>query len=314
MTNSEDFRFERTSAHSHTALSEFIIKQTKNRSATPEYLQWWFMNNPVSSSMQHALLNGRIAGFASTNNFKMYYEGEEKTVAMPQKVLTDSQLRGKGLFSKLYFKTEEENIQLNHVDFFLTFTNDASTPIFINKFGYKRGISPDVLLIFPGLNVLLSKHVYSVVELPEKKSEYHFTASTLSNSIIKNAEYFRWRYFSFSNEIIMLTSENGAETQSIFLKRVVKSKIPFYAVLDIVAESEAGVTQMLRYALHYSLRKLSAGLMTLDHPQINSAMKNFLHYKVKNRFHFLVKGKNQEETNTLAATKFNFTFGDLDFI
>jgi hypothetical protein len=314
MATSDDFIFERTTTAGLHSLSEFIREQTGNKNATAEYLQWWFLKNPVSCSLHHAILNGKMAGVAATNNFRMLFNGGQKIVAMPQKVLTDSALRGRGLFSKLYFKTEEENLQTNHAGFFLTFTNDASTPLFIRKFGYTRGISPDVLLIFPGVNSLLASKKYFVGSNLAQQQNIQLANIVIDNSIVKDENHYRWRYFSYNDKIVMLTATHDSSIQVIFLKRVVKGKIPFYAVLDVVADSESGVSQMLRHALHYSLHKFSAGLMVLNHQQVEGVIKNFLYIRVKNRFHFLVKGKSEDETATLATTKFNFTFGDLDFI
>ncbi|HLG34468.1 MAG TPA: hypothetical protein VI757_06260 [Bacteroidia bacterium] len=314
MTNSEAIQFERTTEKHLSAVSQFISLQTGNEKATPSYLQWWFLKNSVSCSLQHVELNGNIAGIAATNNFRINFQGAQHLVAMPQKVLTDSRLRGQGLFSKLYLKTEEENLKVNHVDFFLTFTNEASTPVFLRKLGYKKGISPDVFLIFPGISNLFSRKKYEVTSNLEQRDDYRFSATGFNNSFIKDDIYFKWRYFSFEDDIVMITHRHEHKPEAIFLKRVVKSKIPFYAVLDIVSESEESASLLIRYALNYSVRNFSAGLMALNHQRVEPVFKKFIRYRVRSRFHFLVKGKNETETESLAQTKFNFTFGDLDFI
>lgn len=314
MTSSEDFHFEKTTEKELDSLSRFISLQTENENATPAYLHWWFLKNSVSCSLQHAELNKNIAGLATTNNFRINYLGDNQVVAMPQKVLTDSRLRGKGLFSKLYFKTEEENLKVNHVDFFLTFTNEASTPVFLNKLGYKKGISPDIILIFPGVSSVVSRKKYDTEYNLEQRNDIRFSVTDFNNSFIKDNIYFKWRYFSFKDNIILISHRHKLKPDAIFLKRIVKGRIPFYAVLDIVSDSEQTTSLLIRDALHFAVRNFSAGLMTLNHRMVEQSLKKFIRYRVRNRFHFLVKGRSEAHTNILAQTKFNFTFGDFDFI
>lgn len=307
MTASDQILFARTSDKDLAALSRFIIHETKNAKATPEYLRWWFFQNPVSASMQHAVANEKIAGMATTNNFRMSFEGNEKQVAMPQKVLTDAGLRGQGLFSKLYFKTEEENLQQNKIDFFLTFTNAASTPIFLKKFGYRNGISPDVFVIMPSATDFFRTKKY---ELRAPASSSQFQPLNIANAIVKNKEHFHWRY-SLAAEPVTRISEGDSE---IYLKRIFKNRIPFYAVLDFISVSDQSTARLIHHSLHYSVRKLAAGLLLMSHEIITPVIRRFVHFRIKNRFSFLVKGKDHLMTEKLSQEKFNFTFGDLDFI
>ncbi len=66
---------------------------------------------------------------------------------MPQKVLTDANLRGQGVFGKVYSASEQACRR--GADFFLTVTNAASTPIFLGKFGYQRTAVPRMAALLP---------------------------------------------------------------------------------------------------------------------------------------------------------------------
>ena len=295
------------------SIAEFIRQENKDSHISKEYLRWWYFQNPSNSfSFRHYLFENKVVGMATTNNFHIQTEAGKKTAAMPQKVLTSASMRGKGLFGKLYRQTEKDNIE-NNVDHFLTITNEMSTPIFLGKFGYMRGLCPDVITILPNIKGFLKSKNY---ELVAPDSVTH-SQKPLINAFIKSAEHFRWRYSPDSGEeavILKVKGSTGEIAGFVFLKKIYKKRLPLYILLDllILEESEAG--QLLTEAVKYASRKLSLGLLALDREDLSSHWQKFAHRRVKNRFNFLVKGINERETKRLAETKFNFTFGDLDFI
>ena len=185
-------------------VSDFIAIENENESMSSSYLIWWYFQNPFKSwSFFKVLFNDNICGISTTNNFIFNYNESSVKVAMPQKVLTAKSMRGKGLFSKAYFASEEHNIS-EGVDFFLTFTNAASTPIFIDKFKYSKGISPKLyFLLSSPIHLFCSNKVRAVDDFNAR----FFSGKTYktSNSILKDLKYFQWRYLTNNpNQYIIL--------------------------------------------------------------------------------------------------------------
>ena len=139
-----------------------------------------------------ATLEGHIEGYATTNNFQFRINDKLCWVAMPQNVLTSHKLRGKGVFQLLYQKTELDNIEQNNVDYFITFTNELSTPIFLKKFGYINGKCPDVLI-----SLFNPFHLFFNVQYKREdslESLHQDECHSMNNSILKSKEYYQWRY------------------------------------------------------------------------------------------------------------------------
>lgn len=195
----------RSSDHVTCPVSEAELAETEalmeqeSGPVSPGYLRWWFFENPARLFSFFVLkVDGLISGMATMNGFKFATPDGHKLVGMPQKVLVRKELRGKGYFGELYFSSERDNLQKKS-DFFLTFTNAASTPIFLGKFGYKRGICPDVVVIPFDPGALLKTARCSVVEAIDPAPG--FAASLqFENGIVKDREFMSWRYSLFRAE------------------------------------------------------------------------------------------------------------------
>ena len=303
----------KTKATDLPVLTDFINLENGDTGMSAEYLNWWFFQNPSNSfSFWHYLYDNELVGVATTNNFHLQTPDGRKTAAMPQKVLTSASMRGKGLFGKLYWQTEKDNLE-NGVDYFLTITNEMSTPIFLKKFGYLRGQCPDVITILPSVKALVSGKNYEEV----RSSVITDTQKHQNNAFIKDAEHLRWRYSSDAPQksiILKVTGKSGEVAGYVFLKKIYKKRLPLYILLDLLILQESAAEQLLSEAVKYATRKLSLGLLALDREDLSEHWSKFMHRRVQNRFNFLVKGRDEEETQQLAETKFNLTFGDLDFI
>ena len=153
-----DIKLEKIEKTDLSELKTLALENGGNKNMHEHYFEDVYFNNPSKShSLWKAVVDNRIEGFATTNNFECELDNNNFLVAMPQNVLTSVKLRGKGMFNKLYYKTEHDNIQNNKVDYFMTFTNKLSTPIFLTKFGYLKGKCPDLL-------VFLSNHLHLIIK------------------------------------------------------------------------------------------------------------------------------------------------------
>lgn len=299
-----------------TELAETAALMTDELGApvSPDYLQWWYFLNPTGVFSFFVLKReGRIAGMATMNDFQFTMTEGVKLVGMPQKVLVAEELRGQGLFGALYFAAERENLQ-KKADFFLTFTNAASTPIFLKKFGYRRGVCPDLVIIPFDPFALLKSRRYEVASAIAS-SPGGGAALRFENGIKKDREFLRWRYSAFRPEqyVVLRVGEEAGVLGWVVLKKTRKFGLPFVLLMDLVADEPAAVETLVDQAALYCFRRFSAALAALDHPGISAALSKRRHRRIAGRFNFLVKGRDEEATEALSRARFSFSFGDLDF-
>ncbi|TCZ73113.1 hypothetical protein [Flaviaesturariibacter aridisoli] len=282
-----------------------------NERLEPAFLQHWYFNNPSHSfSIETVWLDGRPEGMATSNNFRFRINGRERLVAMPQNVLTSDAVRGKGLFGKLYFRTEAAN-RAAGADTFLTFTNELSTPIFLQKFGYRRGRCPDVLLHPFHPLALLSSYRFRTLAGPEA-----LPLSTLhrpENALLKDAAWYGWRYAAYAPGVIRFVevSKGGRVLGALVLKKEKKKGLPFFLLMDAVAPDEATFAEVLRAAPVAATRAGAPFLLMYD---AGFAPPRGPYKRIRNRFNFLVKGTDAADTEALAETDFRLFFGDMDIV
>ena len=310
---SESRSLVKTQVSDLASMADFVRKENNDSHISSDYLKWWyFQNSSKSFSFWQYNFENSIVGMATTNNFRIQATDGIKLAGMPQKVLTSETMRGKGLFGKLFWQTEKDNLE-NGVELFLTFTNEMSTPIFLKKFGYLRGKCPDVIMAYPSLKAMFGKQRYEVVE----NARIEQTPAAKPNEFVKDADYFNWRYFSNNIEPTLklrVFNEDKSVAGYIFLKKVFKKKLPLFVLLDLLPIIEGTESLLLAEAVKYASKHLSLGLLALDNSRLSPIWANHFHKRIENRFNFLVKGKTEEESLELAKTDFDFAFGQLDFI
>lgn len=312
---SESESIAKTSQLELDAVASLIAREDGNRNISSAYLRWWYFQNPSRSfSIFHVRKGETIEGMATTNNFSMKLEDRQVCVAMPQKVLTSEKVRGKGYFGRLYRHTESDNIAQG-VDCFLTFTNAMSTPIFLKRFGYRRGISPSIFVV-PSLFAIFKKASYRLVN---QFDETYLSRSDLihpGNSVKKDMEYFNWRYFGYkANRFAVLNFVGGNRENEgyVVLKRKTVMHIPLYVVMDIITHNPANAVRLLGEALKYAARNLVLGIMVLENNIFPSSLPFAFCMTWSGKLNFLVKGRTEDQTSTLASVRFNWFGGDLDF-
>jgi hypothetical protein len=296
------------------AISKLALNNGGNQRLTESYIQNWYLENPSNSISLCKVVDkeGNIEGYATSNNFMFTIEGKSSLVAMPQNVLTSLKVRGKGLFNQLYFKTESDNLIENKVDCFLTFTNKASTPIFLNKFFYERGQCPDI--IFTAFNFL---DLFSSFECRRLSSinEIIFTSIYMQdNAMQKNVAYFKWRYKMYTDKELHIieVKKKGIVIGYAFLKVITKKGIKCLLLMDIISETDKNFSGIVKACFAYAARKVFIGIIMFEGAFV--IRKRVARIRLKNRLNFLTKGKTPEFTQHLSKLNFNFFFGDLDIV
>lgn len=296
-----------------TELRDLAYNNGGNKNLTSEYIDHWYYKNPSGyCSLWKAFAKGKIEGFATTNNFEFVINGKICRVAMPQNVLTSVNVRGKGVFNKLYFKTEADNIENNKTDYFLTFTNKLSTPIFLNKFGYANGKCPPIIITFFNLvNALKNKSYKRVTDLDSINIPKPYS---FNNALNKTTEHIKWRYSRYSSQEMHIIEINKTEKilGYAFLKAEKKKGIPFLILMDIFCENEESVGAVIAACRTYTAKNFFLFMIMFE--LIDPYVKKRRSFSIKDRFNFLVKGKTADETKMLSWVNFNFFFGDLDIL
>jgi len=296
-----------------------LLASVNDDNTSAEYLNSWYWKNPFKScSIAICEEDGEIEGVATTNNLQMLINGQKKLVAFPQKIATSSKIRGKGYYTKLYTKNEEDNYDTHKVDYLMAFSNHISTPLYKKKFSYKIASSPIIAFLAPRL--FLGMHKTSYKEVVDFDFEYLNTQDLLQqgNAIIKEAAYIKWRYNINADHAFYTKLEVKKGEQILgyaVVKKAFKKKVPFLYLLDVITNNKANVSIILRAARNFAARKLTTGVLLFKNDKMNDGITGtFLKFILKNKLNFIVKGVNDQESEQLVNTQFNFDFGDLDFM
>ena len=184
----KEFQFQQIKEADFPEIEKLAIENGGNSSLNVNALKHQYFNNPSKSfTFWKVVGQNKIEGYATTNNFQFILENKKIFVGMPQNVLVSEFVRGSGLFGKLYNLTEKENREEKSIDTFLTFTNEISTPIFIKKFKYLRGMCPDLTFYISFIHFLKKDLNYVFLKtISEIDFDSFKVPIQLNNSIIKN--------------------------------------------------------------------------------------------------------------------------------
>lgn len=280
-----------------------------NAHAEAEHLRHWYLGNPTgSSSVMLGLLNGRVVGMATTNDH--YFNGPDgrALVAMPQKVLTDASLRGQGIFGNLY-KASEEVGRRKGVGFFLTVTNAASTPIFLQRFGYQRLPSPRMLVVAPALGPVRGAAADVPWTVPAAVRPDAWTME-------KEEAHMRWRFGGAGGvgRVDQAFRFADGSTGRLFLKRIKRKGVPLLLLLDGHAADDRLLRMLLVQARRIARRQGCVALLVLAEERMVRATSGMLRHTVSSGLNLLVKGLDEAHTTRLLRQRFSIAFGDLDFL
>ena len=288
------------------ALSAFMESQGQDR-CSAAYLEHWYFRNPSgSASVIIGEMDGRIVGMATTNDHIFEKAGEEVLVGMPQKVLTDEAIRGQGVFGRLHAAAEKACLDRG-VEMFLTVTNAASTPIFIERFGFRRLPVPRMALLLPSIGAV---PIHSEGCGPPGER----APSQDTWRMKKDAVHFSWRYTQNPlKEYTFLQVSDDDNGGWIVLRRIRRARLPMSLLMDMVPERGGTGTKPLKMARRLALHQRSLGLLALEESWNGSSLRRASVGTRSSGLTLLVKGKDGAHTQALLDHRFDLAFGDLDF-
>jgi GNAT superfamily N-acetyltransferase len=290
------------------ALAAFMRTQGAG-GADADYLRHWYFRNPsCSASVVLGELEGRIVGMATTNDHHFVRQGQRALVAMPQKVLTDANVRGRGIFGKLYRAAETAALERG-VDFFLTVTNAASTPIFLERFGYRRLPSPRAALLpaVPGRCRLVQvERITTAIDAGPAQ------AWAMERSTAHRA----WRYdhVLFPEYLLRTMPMADGVQRTAVLRHVKRMGLPMLLLLDLWPMCTEHDAELLAALRRLAWAERAAGVLLLEDAHMHAALRG--QWPVLRRssgFNLLLKGQGPEQEAQLVEQGFDLAFGDLDF-
>ena len=317
MANSEEITLHQATTADLADIVALNRAENDDQQMTADYLNWWYFQNPFNSfSFFLSRIGTRACGMCSSNDAPFLINGRSWKAGFIQKVLTSNEVRGKGLFGKLYVQTDSDFLSRGG-DCFLAFPNAVAKPIYLAKYNYNHGVYPDLtLLITNPLHVAASSEYEEISKLDE--AFFQQPVFQFENAAAKNTQFLNWRYLTHHSPhyryVALAVRRAGALVGYVFLKKIKKKGLPVFVLMDVAFHQQAELAHLMRQARVYAAKQLSVGLLYMGNPLIDAATRGVGRKVWRRQFDFLVKGKNQAETEELAEVEFNFFFGDLDFI
>ena len=316
MQKSDDIRVYEAQRTDVPRIKELIRIENDEPGITETYLDWWYFQAPGSRPSVVIAENGQdqLVGMTTMRNIPLWHRGQVVQMAMPQKVLTAESVRGKGLFGRLYRAAEAVNAGQNVVNF-LAFPNLVARPIYLAKFSYVVGQSPDIWLIPLPMGALRPR-----VKLHERFDRAVLAAAAgqkVENTFVKDAEYLIWRYEQnpLEKPVYKVGLYRGDTLVGYaVLATTVKRGILLACLMDMFCLPGEDMRPLVGQVKRAAASLGAYALLTLEHPQLVCFRDTWMTYTVKNRFNFIVKGQDAQWAEDLAGRRFGFTFGDLDFI
>jgi len=141
-------------------------------------LEWFYDRNPVRpASVLLAEDEDRVVGSVAISFQRMSVGGREELVGTAVRLATDPACRGRGIFSELQ-RANEERVRESGVRLLLVVPNAASTPILVERLGWRK-LAP--LRVWARLGVL------PVVDLGPR-------APRAADRVLRDDAWNRWRF------------------------------------------------------------------------------------------------------------------------
>lgn len=181
-------------------------------------LEWWFDESPAGPGLLTTEADDdRVVGLASMSFLRVRMGGGESTAAMPLQVATDPANRGRGIFARLERANEETAASRGHT-IGLTFPNDASRPIFLERLGWHE---------------LWRGRVWARPPLPALGCAEPLTAipagadrlGGTANGQIADAAYLDWRYLRSPREYRVLGAFEGEQLRGLLALRPRRGRV-----------------------------------------------------------------------------------------
>jgi GNAT superfamily N-acetyltransferase len=212
-----------------------LLERVWSERPDPRELEWWFDDHPAGSGLLTLEHDGdRAVGLASLSFLRCRVAGREQLVAMPLQVATDPDQRGKGIFSRLEL-ANEATAAGRGCALGVTFPNDASRPIFLERLGWHE-LWRGRIWARPPLPAV-GRGALRLVGMSEGQSLGQVPAT---NGQIVDATFLDWRYLRSPRAYRVLGAFAGDELRGVLALRPRRGRVA------VVCHALGEVAQLLR--------------------------------------------------------------------
>jgi len=207
-------------------------------------LEWWFDESPAGPGLLTVERDGeRAVGLASLSYLRCRVAGRDQLVAMPLQVATDPAARGKGIFGRLE-RANEKEAAARGCELGITFPNDASRPIFLERLGWHELWRGRIWVRPPA--VRSRRGALRIEELTEGQALGHVYSRHVpgtvpqANGQLADADFLEWRYLRSPRAYRVLGAFDGERLEGLIAWRPSRGRVA------VVCHALGEVAQLLR--------------------------------------------------------------------
>ncbi|MER3409106.1 MAG: hypothetical protein C4306_03165 [Thermoleophilia bacterium] len=163
-------------------------------------LDWWFQGNPAGSLMSVASMGGRVVGVAAHSLCRMVLRGSECLVSFSVHAATDPSARGRGIFTALERRHEEE-AAARGVACALSFASPSTASVFLSRLGWT-----EIGRLRVWARPVLRSGAQAASQALDVDGD---AAASWPNHVVRDARYLRWRYLDSPRGYLALRSPGG---------------------------------------------------------------------------------------------------------
>jgi GNAT superfamily N-acetyltransferase len=190
-----------------------LMDETYGRAMTADEFDWWFDRNPAGPRVVTAAREdgGGALGALAMSYFRMVLDGEERLAAFAVHAVTSPAARGKGVFSTLELRNEEEAAAAG-APLGLGFTNPLAGPILVCKLGW---VVVTQLRIWARPKRLRRRGEGRLRpgERPSfdawHEERYRAEAPKWGNHVVRSVDYLNWRYRDSPRDYVSFRGDGG---------------------------------------------------------------------------------------------------------
>jgi hypothetical protein len=283
-----------------------LLNETYGRSLSVEEFDWWFDCNPAGPRLLTAAReNGHALGALAMSFFRMMLNGRESLAAFSVHAVTSPAARGKGVFSALELRNEEDAAAAG-ASVALGFTNPLAGPILVGKLGWSD-VTGLRIWVRPkrlrrrGEGRLLPGESPAFDAWHEEC--YRAEARGWGNHIVRTTDYLQWRYRDSPREYVAFRGAGGWAIVTHALWRGFSAGV----VADVVGGDKTRLLRRCAAAVDADI------VVALPNPGEYGAYLAAGFVPTPRSIRFI--GKNLQSDSSLPADRraWRFSLGDLDF-
>ena len=194
-----------------------LLERVWGEAHDPRELEWWFDEAPAGPGLLTTEIeDGRVVGLASMSFLRVRAARGETTAAMPLQVATDPDFRGRGIFARLELANEEQAAEIHPLG--LTFPNDASRPIFLERLGWHEHWRGRIWARPPWAT---RAHAVELDEIPPDVE----ALAPSAHGQVADAEFLTWRYLRSPRRYQVFGAFEGERLRGLLAVRPERGRV-----------------------------------------------------------------------------------------